>query len=106
MAATATVLDAESGVTGGNATVRYFGADVALAEGDTIGITVEADTNLHTVPAGGQSLYKAAEALGILCAADGYPSAVALNDQYDVCLHIQGGTGTNVALTLPVFVVA
>ena len=106
MAATTVIQDAESGVTGGNATVRYYGADVELAEGDTIGITVEADTNLHTVPAGGQSLYKASEALGVLCAADGYPSATSLNDKYDVCLHIQGGTGTNVALTLPVFVVA
>ena len=103
---TATILDAESGVTGGNATVRYFGENVALAAGDTIGITVESDTNLHTVPAGGQTLHEAASALAVLCVADGYPSAVANNAEHDVCLHIQGGTGTNVALTLPVFVVA
>ena len=37
---TATLLDLESGVTDGNATVRYNEILTPLAEGDTIGITV------------------------------------------------------------------
>ncbi len=103
---TTAVLDLESGVTGGNATVRYSGILTPLASGDTVGITVEADVNLHTVPAGGQTLYKALEALALLVVADGYGAKVALNSEFDQCLHIQGGTGVSVTASTPVYVVA
>jgi hypothetical protein len=103
---TTAVLDLESGVTGGNATVRYFGILTPLAEADTVGITVEADIALHTVPAGGQTLYEALTALGVLVAADGYGAMVARNSEFDQCLHIQGPTGTSVTAATPVYVVA
>lgn len=103
---TTAVLDLESGVTGGNATVRYSGELTALAEDDTIGITVEADIELHTVPAGGQSLYEALQALAVLCRADGYGAQVSKNDEFDQCLHIQGSAGVSVTAATPVYVVA
>ena len=103
---TTAVLDLESGVTGGNATVRYFGILTPLAEADTIGITIEADVNLHTVPAGGQSLYEALTALAVLCRADGYGAYTCLNSKFDQCLQISGVTGTSVTAATPVYVVA
>ena len=104
---TTAVLDLESGVTSGNATVRYFGLLTALAESDTIGITIEADIALHTVPAGGQSLYEALKALAILVRADGYNVKVSKNDDFDQCLHVRAGvTGVSVTAATPVYVVA
>ena len=103
---TATLIDLESGVTDGNATVRYNEILTPLAEGDTIGITVEADTALHTVPAGGQDLYAALKDLAALVRADGYQAMVSKNDTYDQCLHIRGTLGVSVTLSLPVYVVA
>jgi hypothetical protein len=103
---TTAVLDLESGVTGGNASVRYSGILTPLAEDDTIGISIEADVNLHTVPAGGQSLYEALLALAVLCRADGYGVSVSKNDEFDQCLHIQGSAGVSVTASTPVYVVA
>ena len=100
------ILDLESGVTGGNATVKYSGILTPLASGDTIGITVEADVNLHTVPAGGQSLYEALTALAVLVSADGYGAKVSRNSEFDQCLHIQGLGGVSVTAATPVYVVA
>ena len=103
---TTTILDLESGVTGGNATVKYSGILTDLAENDTIGITVEADVNLHTVPSGGQTLYEALTALAVLVVADGYGAVVAKNSAYDQCLHVQGLAGASVTLSAPVYAVA
>lgn len=103
---TTAVLDLESGVTNGNATVRYSGILTPLAEGDTIGITIEADVNLHTVPAGGQNLYQALTALADLCRADGYQALVANNNEFDQCLHVRGTLGVSVTAATPVYVVA
>jgi hypothetical protein len=103
---TTAILDSESGVTGGNATVKYSGILTPLAEADTIGITVEADINLHTVPAGGQSLYEALTALAVLVAADGYGAKVSRNSEFDQCLHIQGLGGVSVVAATPVYIVA
>jgi hypothetical protein len=100
------ILDSESGVTGGNATVRYSGILTPLAESDTIGITVEADVELYTVPAGGQDLYAALNGLAALCVADGYGASVARNSEFDQCLHVQGLAGASVVLTTAVYVVA
>jgi hypothetical protein len=100
------ILDLESGVTGGNATVKYSGILTPLAENDTVGITVEADIALHTVPAGGQTLYEALTALGVLVAADGYGARVAKNSEFDQCLHVQGLGGVSVTLSTAVYVVA
>jgi hypothetical protein len=104
---TTAVLDLESGVTDGNATVRYFGILTPLAEADTIGITIEADIALHAVPAGGQSLYEALKALAILVRADGYNVSVSKNDDFDQCLNVRAGTaGVSVTAATPVYVVA
>ena len=100
------VLDLESGVTNGNATVRYFGIATPLAESDTIGITIEADIALHTVPAGGQSLYDALKDLAVLIRADGYAVKVSKNDEFDQCLHVRGSLGVSVTAATPVYVVA
>jgi hypothetical protein len=103
---TTAILDLESGVTGGNATVRYSEILTPLAAGDTIGITVEADIYLQTVPAGGQSLYDALLALTALMAADGNSGVVSLNSEFDQCLHVSAAVGTSVTLSTPVYVVA
>jgi len=101
------VLDLESGVTNGNATVRYSEILTPLAESDTIGITIEADINLHTVPAGGQSLYQALQDLAILVRADGYNVSVSSNNDFDQCLHVRAGVaGVSVTAATPVYVVA
>jgi hypothetical protein len=107
MAATATILDAQSGIKG-KATVRYFGDDGPLAAGDTVGITADAIVHLHTVPAGGQTLYQAllglAEDINIHANGDG--AAVSKNQELDCCLHIQGALGANIVVATPVYVVA
>jgi hypothetical protein len=104
---TTAVLDLESGVTNGKATVRYFGILTALAEADTIGITLEADVLLHAVPAGGQSLYEALQALAVLGMAAGYAVIISKNSEFDQCLHASGGTaGGSVTAATPVYVVA
>jgi hypothetical protein len=103
---TTAILDSTSGVTGANATVKYSGILTPLAEADTIGITVEADVELHTVPAGGQTLYEALTALAALCVADGYGAKVARNSEFDQCLHIQGLAGASVVASTAVYVVA
>jgi hypothetical protein len=107
MAATATILDAGSGIKG-KATVRFFGDDGDLAEGDTVGIDVDATTHLHTVPAGGQSLYDALRGLAddINVHVDGDGALVSKNQAQDQCLHVQGALGANVVLSTAVYVVA
>ena len=100
------ILDSESGVTGGNATARYSEILTPLAAGDTIGITVEADVALYTVPTGGEDLYAALKGLAALVVADGYGARVGRNSEFDQCLHVQGGTGVSVVIASPVYVVA
>ena len=102
---TTAILDAESGPRG-NAVVRYWEILTPLAAGDTVGITVEADTYLHTVPAGGQNLSQALTDLSTLMAAGGYFGAPS-NSEFDQCLHVRSATiGTAVTVSLPVYVVA
>lgn len=101
------ILDSESGVTGGNATVNYSGILTDLAAGDTVGITVGGVARLQTVPAGGQTLYQALTDLGVIIAASGTEGAkVSRNSDYDQCLHVQGLAGTSVVVTSPVYAVA
>ena len=98
--------DTDSGVTGGKAGARYFGIPTALAENDTIGVTIAADINLHTVPAGGQTLREALKALAVLCLADGHNAYAAGADDFDQVLRVTGVVGTNSVVASPVYVVA
>lgn len=98
------ILQIKDGTSGREAVCRYFGEGSALAENDTIGITVGVETYLHTVPAGGQTLFQAVAALmAAMNAAGIYGGVYAPNDPADVCINVVTN-GTD--LSLPVFTVA
>lgn len=106
MAATATILNSQNQI--GNqatSTVRYFDHGIDLVAGNTVGITIGATAHLHTVPAGGQTLYEALRDLAedINIHADGDGAAASANDQFDCCLHIKGAAGAVKLLASPVF---
>jgi hypothetical protein len=95
------------GTQGGN--IRYYGVATDLANLDTIGITVDGETFLHTVGVGGQNLADALEALAVLVEASvtlPYNASVAQNAPFDHTLRIKNAAGAPIALTLPVYAVA
>lgn len=109
MVATATILDDKNQLGNQSTSVtRYFGNDIDLVEGNAVGITIGATTHLHTVPAGGQTLYEALRDLAgdINVHVDGDGAAASGNNQFDCCLHVRGSAGSIETLTLPVFTVA
>ena len=91
-----------------SAVVRYDDILVDLAEADTVGITVGGTTHLHTVPAGGQTLYEAVRDLANIINdhVDGDGAAASGNGEFDCCLHVRGAAGAVKTLTLPVFTAA
>lgn len=108
MAATATILDAATGPNG-SGTCRFNGhSSPDLAVGDTVGLTVDGTAHSRVVPAGGESLYAALTALAntIRDHADGHDAQVSKNQDDDICLHVQSGDGTTIALASAVFTIA